>query len=137
MLAQWNGFKVGEIKVIHHSRKYGKSKYGAGRIIKGFIDLITVTYLIKYMEKPLHLFGITGGFLFFAGFVAGLYLTYLWYLEIQIWNRPLLMLAVLLMVIGIQIFFTGFIGEMIVSYNKNKEEEIEKKIKKDYGFANN
>lgn len=129
VLAHWNGYKVGEIKVLHHARKHGKSKYGVSRIIKGLIDLITVTYLTTYMEKPLHLFGLMGGALFLSGLASGLYLTYLWSINVIIWNRPLLMLTVLLMVLGVQFFFTGFIGEMIVSFNKKNEAEVASKIK--------
>jgi len=125
-IAQHKGFKITEIKVIHHPRKHGKSKYGITRVFKGFIDLLTITYLNLYMEKPLHLFGLAGGILFSLGFSAGLYLTYLWYIDIAIWNRPLPLLSVLLMVVGIQFLFTGFIGEMIVNFNRNKETEEQK-----------
>lgn len=129
VIAHWKGFKVGEIKVIHHKRKHGKSKYGLSRMAKGLMDLITIKYLTTYVERPLHLFGAAGGILFIAGFISGLYLTYLWFLDIIIWNRPLLMLSVLLTVLGVQFFFTGFIGEMIVSFNKKHDEEIKTKIK--------
>lgn len=129
VLAHWNGFKVGEIKVTHHPRRHGTSKYGISRIFKGFIDLISVTYLTTYMEKPLHFFGIIGGFFFTIGFVLGTYLTYLWYLDITIWNRPLLLFATLLMILGVQTFFTGFIGEMIVNIHRKEHPTVEMKIK--------
>jgi|SRR3989344_263627 len=129
VLAHWKGYKIGEIKVDHHPRKHGKSKYGFSRMLKGFIDLITVAYLTTYMEKPLHLFGLAGGILFAGGFASGIYLTYLWLIDVIIWNRPLLMLSVLLLVLGVQFFFTGLLAEMIVSFNKKNDEEIDKKIK--------
>ncbi|MBI4141500.1 glycosyltransferase [Candidatus Woesearchaeota archaeon] len=129
-IAHRNGFKIGEIKVMHHPRKHGKSKYGTMRVFKGFIDLLTVAYLSTYMEKPLHLFGMVGGLIFSTGFAAGLYLTYLWWIEVTIWNRPLPIFATLLMIVGIQFIFTGFIGEMIVSLTRDKNKEVENKIKR-------
>jgi len=129
-IAHRNGFRIGEIKVIHHPRKYGKSKYGILRVLKGFIDLLTVAYLSTYMERPLHLFGMVGGIIFSFGFAAGLYLTYLWWIDITIWNRPLPIFAALLMIVGIQFLFTGFIGEMIVNFTRNNNKEIENKIKR-------
>ena len=117
-LAYWKGFKVVEIPVRHHPRKHGKSKYGFSRLFKGFFDLITVRYLTHYSDRPLHFFGAVGMVLYAAGFVAGLYLTYLWYLDIVIWNRPLLILSVLLMILGVQFFFFGLLAEMIATKNR-------------------
>lgn len=128
-LCHWNGFKVGEIKVIHHPRKYGTSKYGITRMFTGLIDLLTIKYLTTYLERPLHLFASAGALLFTFGFIAGLYLTYLWFINITIWNRPLLSLAVLLMVLGVQFLFTGLIGEMIINLHRKNEQSIERKIK--------
>ena len=117
-LAYWQGFKVVEIPVRHHPRKHGKSKYGFSRLFKGFFDLITVRYLTHYSDRPLHFFGAVGMVLYAAGFVAGLYLPYLWYLDIVIWNRPLLILSVLLMILGVQFFFFGLLAEMIATKNR-------------------
>ena len=114
-LAAWKGYRVTEIPVKHHPRKQGKSKYGITRIFKGFFDLITVSFLLQYRDKPLHLFGTVGFVLFTLGFIAGGYLTYLWYLDIVIWNRPLLILSVLLLILGVQFFFFGLIAEMIAT----------------------
>ena len=114
-LAYWKGFKIVEIPVMHHPRKSGKSKYGIARLLRGMFDLITVKYLTQYMDRPLHLFGSMGLIFFCAGFIAGIHLTYLWYLDILIWNRPLLILSVLLLILGVQFFFFGLIAEMITS----------------------
>ena len=129
-IAHRSGFSIGELKVIHHSRKHGRSKYGITRMLKGFIDLLTTAYLSTYMEKPLHLFGMVGGLLFSIGFSAGLYLTYLWWIDVTIWNRPLPLFSALLTIVGVQFIFTGFIGEMIVNFNRNKNTEIQNKIKR-------
>lgn len=68
-LAAWNGFRITEIKVKHYPRKYGKSKYGFSRILKGFLDLITIKFLIDYATRPLHVFGIFGLLSMLFGFV--------------------------------------------------------------------
>ena len=118
-LAHWKGYKVGEVKVVHKKRKYGRSKYGLFRL-KGVFDLITIKFLNTYGKKPLHFFGTLGALSAFLGFVIGLKLAFDWLRKIPIGNRPLLILAVLLIVIGIQFVSLGLIGEMVSS---NKEEE--------------
>lgn len=118
-LASWKGFRVCEIKVAHHPRLHGKSKYGAGRLIKGFLDLITVKFLTTYLNRPLHFFGVFGILSTFFGLLLGLYLIYIWLLGYGIGNRPLLVLAVLLTILGIQFISTGLIGELIITLNKN------------------
>ncbi len=128
-LAHWQGFKITEIKVKHHPRAHGKSKYGASRLFSGLTDLLTVMFLTKYMKKPLHLFGGVGFLLFLAGFMINVYLAILWFLGQGIGNRPLLLLGVLLMLVGFQIVSTGLIGEMIVSVrHKGEVGYIIKKI---------
>ena len=128
-LAHWQGFKITEIKVKHHPRAHGKSKYGASRLFSGLTDLLTVMFMTKYMKKPLHLFGGVGFLLFLAGFMINVYLAILWFLGQGIGNRPLLLLGVLLMLVGFQIVSTGLIGEMIVSVrHKGEVGYIIKKI---------
>ena len=124
-LAQWNGFKVGEIKVTHHPRKHGKSKYGTSRIIKGLLDLITITYLTTYLKRPLHLFGTAGIIGISIGTLIGLILAYLNLAHNIIIVRPALFLAVLLILIGLQLFSTGLIAEMITH---TRPEQTESKI---------
>jgi len=122
-LAHWKGFNVGEIKVEHHPRAHGKSKYGVERLFRGLTDLFTVMFLTKYMKKPLHLFGAVGVFLLLIGFIINAYLAILKFVLRQgIGGRPLLLLGVLLMLIGFQIISTGLIGEIIVS-TRHKDEK--------------
>ena len=117
-LAHRKGYSIGEIKVEHHARKHGKSKYGVGRLLKGFLDLITVEFLINYTKRPLHFFGsigiISGGF----GVLICLYLVNLWIQSVRIGDRPLLMLGILLIIMGIQFIAIGLMGELMVSLNK-------------------
>ena len=132
VLANWRGYKVGEIVVEHHPRKFGKSKYGFGRLIKGFLDLITVMFLTGYAKRPAHVFGTAGAFFTLIGFCINAYLTVLWFLgERPIGNRPLLMLGVLLMIIGIQFVLMGLLGEMITAgqVENDKEYSIRKILK--------
>lgn len=129
VLAHWMGYRIGEIKVKHHSRVYGKSKYGPRRLFGGLADLLTVLFLTRYMRKPLHLFGAVGLSLFLVGIIINVYLAVLWLLGQGIGTRPLLLLGVLLMVIGFQIISTGLIGEMIAGRrNKTDEDYIIKRV---------
>ena len=121
-LAAFEGFRVDEVEVVHHPRKFGKSKYGASRFFYGFFDLITVMFVAKYTHRPLHLFGIVGLLSFTSGFGIDLYLTVKWFQGFGIGNRPLLFLGVLLIILGIQFVSIGLLGEMIVNFSK-----IEKK----------
>ena len=120
-LAHWQGFRVSEIKVKHHPRVHGRSKYGASRLFSGLTDLLTVMFLTKYVKKPLHLFGGVGFLFFLVGLIISVHLAILWFLGQGIGNRPLLLLGVLLMLVGFQIISTGLIGEMIVS-TRHKDE---------------
>ncbi len=114
VLAQWEGYKVGEVRVTHFPRRFGKSKYGASRLVKGFFDLITVKFLGDYGKRPMHLFGTIGILCTLLGAVAGLFLTVQWFQGVPIGNRPLLLLAVLLVVLGVQFISLGLLGEMII-----------------------
>jgi len=114
ILAYQKGFRVSEIKVTHHPRKFGRSKYGFRRFARGFFDLLTVLFLGAYTWRPLHLFGWAGVGTFTLGSLINLYLTILWFGgQGPIGNRPLLMLGVLLMIIGLQFFSMGLLAEMI------------------------
>ncbi|MFK7987762.1 MAG: glycosyltransferase family 2 protein [Sandaracinaceae bacterium] len=116
VLVDWRGFRVGEIPVEHHARKWGQSKYGIERMAKGFFDLLTVILITRYRRRPLHLFGWAGLSMFGLGFVCLSYLTVLWFLGMgPIGSRPLLTLGLLLVVVGAQLFSTGLLGEMINS----------------------
>jgi glycosyltransferase involved in cell wall biosynthesis len=120
VLAHWKGFAIGEIIVHHHARKYGATKYGWRRFFDGFFDLFTVLFLTRYRQKPLHLFGFFGMTSLLAGFIISLYLTILWIQGHGIGSRPLLFLGILLIIVGMQSFSIGLIGEMITNL---KDEE--------------
>ncbi len=121
VLAHWRGFKVGEIVVQHHPRKFGVTKFGLERFLHGFLDLLTVLFITRYRQKPLHLFGLLGIVSFFLGFAISLYLTVLWFQGHGIGNRPLLFLGILLIIVGMQSFSIGLIGEMITNIRDEKE----------------
>ena len=123
VLAHWRGYKVGEIKVRHYPRGGGSSKYGIGRLFRGFTDLLTVLFLTRYARRPLHLFGAVGVLFFSIGVIVNLYLLLLKLLGYGIGERPLLFLGVLLTVIGFQIISTGLIGEMIVAMRSKSDED--------------
>ena len=132
VLAEKQNFKVGEIIVIHRPRKYGKSKFGWQRNIKGFLDMLTVTFLTGYMKKPAHFFGTIGIMLSFIGFLIGVYITYLRVFTGTIqYRQPLLFLGMLLMIIGIQLITTGLLAEMLVNLDQKEnltEKYIEEKL---------
>ncbi|MBC8042053.1 MAG: glycosyltransferase family 2 protein [Rhizobacter sp.] len=130
VLAKWNGFRVSEIVVEHRARKFGVSKFGISRFFKGFLDLLTVLFITKYMKRPMHFFGTLGIFCFLLGFGMGLYLTIekLLY-DASLSNRPILFLAVLLIILGVQLFLGGLLGEMITkSYAQSEPYFIKEKI---------
>ncbi len=134
VLADYYGFKITEITVRHHPRQSGRSKYGAKRIMKGFLDLITVKFLTSYVSRPLHIFGVPGMLSLLLGFILGFYLVIIKYLRnIEIGDRPLLLLSILLIVLGLQFISIGLLGEMIASYQV-KEEDVDKYIEKSFGI---
>ena len=113
-LASWMGVSIAEVKVRHHPRQYGKSKYGITRLMRGMLDLITVKFLLSYSTRPLQLFGIPGMISFFVGFIIGLYLTIgKLFFGMSLADRPLLLLAVLLIFLGTQFITMGLLGEII------------------------
>lgn len=126
VLAHWQGFKVGEIIVQHHPRKHGKTKFGIRRFLSGFFDLLTVLFLTKYRQKPLHLFGFFGLLCIAFGFIVSIYLTILWFLGHGIGHRPLLVLGVLLIIVGVQSFSLGLIGDMLTSTQKQSIKSMVK-----------
>lgn len=114
-LASWMGIEVAEIPVNHSARQYGKSKYGLGRTIKVVLDLLTVKFLLDYATRPIQIFGLVGLFSFLMGSGIGLYLTVLRLGFGQpIGDRPLLLLSVLLVLVGINLIIMGLLGELVV-----------------------
>ncbi len=122
VLAYQAGFSVTEVVVSHRRRQYGQSKYGWQRFFKGFFDFLTVMFLSYFGQKPLHFFGLLGGFGITLGIIFGIYLTVQHFQGHPIGTRPLLTLAVLLIIAGLQIISTGLIAEMIVSKHSNEEK---------------
>lgn len=132
VIAKWNGFRhIGEKVVQHQPRKYGTTKFGVERFMKGFLDLLSITFVSKFGKRPMHLFGTLGTILFIIGFVIAFYLTYLkMFMEVyNMTERPLFYLGVLSMIIGAQLFMTGFIAEMIsrTDSERNKYSVEERK----------
>ncbi len=114
-VASWLGVTIAEVPVTYRSRRFGESKYGPGRIIRVLLDLITVRFLLSYITRPIRIFGLWGLVSLFIGFLIGLYLTYAKFVYlIDLSDRPLLLLAVLLVTIGIQMISLGLIGEIVV-----------------------
>lgn len=117
VLAHERGFGVAEVKVRHHQRKYGKSKFGARRFLRGFLDLMMVVFLMQYLQTPLRLFGAIGLFSTVAGVLVDLYIVLDRFLPFgshqEIHTRPLLFVGILLLIFGISFILTGLQSEMI------------------------
>jgi glycosyltransferase involved in cell wall biosynthesis len=120
ILASYRGFKVAEIPVNHRPRAHGRSRYGIERYVRGFFDLLSVTFMGRYRHRPLHLFGGLGLLLGFAGFVCLIYLTVIKIFGAGIGERPLLTLGVLLLVVGIQLVSLGLLSELITSQHEER-----------------
>lgn len=112
--------RIGE-KVVHHrARKYGKTKFGLDRFVNGYLDLITLWFFSRFGVKPMHFFGLLGSLMFFIGFVAvivvgvtKLYNLYNGYPYRLVTDSPYFYLALTFMILGTQLFLTGFVGELI------------------------
>ena len=122
VLAHYRGFRIAELPVNHRPREHGRSRYGVERYLRGFLDLLTVSFIGRYRHRPLHLFGGLGLILGAIGTAILVYLTVL----NAIGHRPLLMLGVLLLVIGMQFFSLGLISEMITSHHEERAHERER-----------
>jgi len=112
-LAHREGFRVTEIEVTHHPRRHGRTKFGVERFLRGLLDFITVMFLGRYAHRPMHYFGGLGLVVGTIGFGICAHLTRLWVQGQTIGDRPLLMLGVLLLLVGVQLFSIGLVGEMI------------------------
>jgi dolichol-phosphate mannosyltransferase len=120
VLAHEQGYRVGEITVNHRPRGHGRSRYGLERYLRGFLDLLTVSFMGRYRHRPLHLFGGLGLFLTTIGLAVLIYLTVDKLSGHAIGQRPLLTLGVLLVVVGMQFFTLGLISEMITSHHEER-----------------
>lgn len=125
VIAKWAGYnKIGE-KVVHHQkRKFGTSKFGMSRFVRGPLDLITIMFVGKFSKRPMHFFGSLGSILFLAGFIIAGYLAYLKIFMdvVRIADRPLFFLALLFMIIGSQLFIGGFLAELIGRSNVDRNK---------------
>ncbi len=132
VIAKWAGYNnIGEKVVQHFPRKYGETKFGMERLIKGYLDLLSITFISKFGKRPMHLFGGLGTFLFFIGLVIGIYLAVAKYFfaVYKMTERPLFYFGLLAMVIGSQLFVTGFLAEMISRSSTDRNiYHVEKEI---------
>jgi glycosyltransferase involved in cell wall biosynthesis len=126
VLAAYQGYRVAEISVNHRVRQHGRSRYGPERYLRGFFDLLSVTFMGRYRYRPLHLFGGIGVLMGAVGFIILLYLTMLKLWGHGIGTRPLLTLGVLLEVVGIQFVSLGLISELITSQHEERIGERER-----------
>jgi glycosyltransferase involved in cell wall biosynthesis len=126
-LASWMGVSVTELPVKHHARRFGKSKYGLSRTVRVLLDLATVRFLLSYSARPMQLFGSLGLISFGLGAIAGLFLSaqkVIYGYQYKI-DRPLLLLAILLMVIGVQMLSMGLLSELVVrTYHETQGKPI-------------
>ena len=120
VLAYYRGYRIAELPVNHRPREHGRSRYGVERYVRGFLDLLTVSFIGRYRHRPLHLFGGLGLVLGFFGFLVLAYLTALKLDGHAIGQRPLLILGVLLVVVGLQFFSLGLISELITSQHEER-----------------
>jgi glycosyltransferase involved in cell wall biosynthesis len=120
VLAHEQGYRVAELPVNHRLREHGRSRYGMERYLRGFLDLLTVSFMGRYRHRPLHLFGGLGLLLGGSGVVLLVYLTIVKLTGHAIGQRPLLTLGVLLVVVGMQFFTLGLISEMITSHHEER-----------------
>ena len=131
MVAKWSGFhKIGEKAVQHQARKYGHTKFGLDRFVKGFLDLLSISFVNKFSKAPMHFFGAMGTLSFLVGFVIStslitqkLYLLYAGEKFRNVTDNPLFFLALVAIIVGVQLFMAGFIGEMMVRQHTVKQDD--------------
>lgn len=136
-LAKWAGFKkIGEKVVVHHARKYGESKFGLERFINGFLDLMSITFVSKFGKRPMHFFGSWGSLMFLIGFVIATYLAYQKYFHhgYKMTERPLFFFGILAMILGTQLFVTGFLAELVSRSSADRNRYL---VEKTLGIDNN
>lgn len=133
VIAAWTGYRrIGEKVVEHRARKYGTTKFGMERFIKGFLDLASIMFVSRFGKRPMHFFGAWGTLSFGLGFLIFLYLTVskFFFDKTGLTQRPLFFFAILAMIIGTQLFVTGFLAELISRNTSNRNTYlIEKKLR--------
>ena len=135
-LASQAGFKkISEKEVIHQKRKYGVTKFGSERFVNGFLDLLTLWFLNKFGKRPMHFFGLLGTLMFFVGLIFTIYLgidkIYFNTNSRLITDRPQFFIALTTIIIGVQFFISGFLGEILLRQKRNKSYVISKFIPSD------
>ncbi len=132
VIAKWNGFKkIGEQVVQHRARKYGVTKFGWERFLYGFLDLMSIMFVSKFRKRPMHFFGLLGSLSFFTGFLitGWLVLEKLWLLRNgmharNVTDQPLFFLALVAIIIGVQLFLAGFLGELLSRLTQKQNEYL-------------
>ena len=127
VIAKWNGFtKIGEKPVQHYARKYGRTKFGFERFINGFLDLISITFVMRFIKKPMHFFGTIGTLSFLAGLFITIYIIGVKMYQIhyqlpvrEITDQPLFFLSLVALIVGVQMFLTGFLAEILTINSEN------------------
>lgn len=130
LIAKWSGFtKIGEKVVDHRPRKYGETKFGIERFLNGFLDLISVSFVNRYKRRPMHFFGTLGTVSFLAGFFITSWLIFQKIYGLyqgkavrEITAQPLFFLALVALIVGVQLFLTGFLAEMMTSTSSRKSD---------------
>ncbi|MBD2456768.1 glycosyltransferase family 2 protein [Nostoc sp. FACHB-87] len=125
-LAYIEGARITEMPVRHHARRFGRSKYGISRTFRVLMDLLTILFMKKFLTRPMHVFGLLGLISMVLGVGIGIYLTFVKFaLGEMIGNRPLLILAVLLLVTGVQLFCFGLLAELLMrTYHESQGRPI-------------
>lgn len=124
LLVHEQGFRVTEVAVEHDKRKFSKSKYGFSKILKDLPDIFTMLFLSKYSKRPFHFFGVAGGVFILIGIIILGYLSYLHFQNIAIGQRPLLFFGMLLVISGFQLFFTGFLADLIINLSSKQDRDF-------------
>jgi dolichol-phosphate mannosyltransferase len=130
VLAEWMGFRITELPVSHRARQFGSTKYGSSRFFSGLFDFLSVLFITRYLRRPMHFFGMAGLSSFLLGFIISLYVTLdKILLHKPVSNRPILFLGILLLILGVQLFSTGLLGEMLsTSSSKSSSYTIRKTL---------
>jgi glycosyltransferase involved in cell wall biosynthesis len=123
VLAHWQGYHIAEVPVTHHPRRFGRSKYGIGRLGRSYIDFLSVLFLTTYLKRPMQLFGMLGSAFALIGTIIMLYMAALWFIQGGIGWRPLLFFGTTALVVGIQLISVGLLGEMLRNIAFRAEEE--------------
>lgn len=134
VLAHLEGAKITQVDVKHHARQFGKSKYGLSRTFKVMSDLLLMLFFKKYMQKPMHLFGNVGVFLFISGLLINLYLLIVKLMGYDIWGRPILILGMMLLLGGIQFITIGIVVEIQMRTYFESQQKKPYKVRKATGF---